>query len=375
MKFSATRGNLSDMNASIPLEQVKNILVIIFKYHGDVLLSSPLFSALKERFPEANIDVYLYKETLPMLMGHPAIRNFFTYDQQWKKLSSWQKMKKEAVNLKTIRDTGYDMTINLTKGDRGAIVSRVSKAPYRIGYEADKGMVGQSHCYTHLVRWTSTKRHTVERNLDTLRILGIHPSEESRDLVFALSPVDRFRVNHLLEGRENFILIHPASRMSYKHWPAEKFAELILRFLDQGETVVVSGGPGEEERGFIDSIFAELGEERKKVLDLVGLMTLKELGALIEASKLLVSVDSVPLHMASAVKAKTIVLFGPSCDQTWGPWRNPHAVVVAMSKSCRACDDEGCGNTWMSDCLNELPVSMVWHACQDLLRISEQELV
>lgn len=351
------------MDQVIQLDKVKNVLVIIFKYHGDVLLSSPVFTALKEALPDTNIDVYLYKETLPMLMGHPAIRTFFTYDQQWKNLPSWQRMKKEAANLKAIRQMGYDLTINLTKGDRGAIVSKVSKARYRIGYEPDGGMVGQANCYTHLLKWTPTKRHIVERNLDVVRAMGIHPPMEVRDLVFSISTPDRFKVRALLDERniEEFILIHPASRMSYKHWPAEKFALLMKRFLERGERVVISGGPSAEERQFVDEIHRYLGPN--KVDDLLGLISLKELGVLIESSKLLVSVDSVPLHIASALQAKTVVLFGPSCEQTWGPWNNPHATVVADSRSCRACDNKGCGNTWMSDCLNELSVDAVWQAC------------
>jgi heptosyltransferase-3 len=357
------------MGPTIPLNKVKNILVIIFKYHGDVILSSPVFSALKEALPEANIDVYLYKDTLPMLAGHPAIRAFFTYDQKWKSLSSWQRMKKEAANLNAVRSVGYDLTINMTKGDRGAIVSRVSKAPYRIGYEPDGGMVGQANCYSHLLKWTTTKRHMVERNLDTLRVIGVNPSLEVRDLVFSISLPDRFKVRALLDERniEEYVLIHPASRMAYKHWPAEKFARLIERFLERGERVIISGGAGGEERRFVDEIQTYLGDN--KVEDLLGLISLKELGVLIESSKLLVSVDSAPLHIASALKAKNVVLFGPSCDQTWGPWNNPNAQVVALNRTCRACEQKGCGDTWISDCLNNLSVDTVWEACVKYLPV------
>jgi heptosyltransferase-3 len=358
------------MRPKIPLAQVKNILVIIFKYHGDVLLTSPLLSALKEALPLANIDVYLYKNTLSLLQGHPSIRDFFAYDQEWKNLSPWQRVKEEAAQLKAIRARNYDLTINLTRGDRGAIASKIARAPYRVGYETDKGMAGQKHLYTHLLKWTETRRHTVERNLDTLRILGIHPSA-SRDLVLSFSFTERAKAQELLEEKRltpgEFILVHPVSRVSYKNWPSEKWAELIKHLLERGEKVVISGASQEAESLFVDTLLYDLGEERKKVVNLVGRTSLKELGVLIEASKLLLCLDSVPLHLASAVKAKTLTLFGPSCEKTWGPWQNPHATVLGMPLPCRGCDQEGCGNTWISDCMQELPVDLVLQAADELL--------
>ncbi|MBM3200862.1 MAG: putative lipopolysaccharide heptosyltransferase III [Chlamydiae bacterium] len=353
-----------------PLE-VKNILVVIFKYHGDVLLSSPVFSALKEAFPYANIDAYLYKNTLPILEGHPAIRDFFAYDQDWKELSSWQRIKQEAAQMKAILHRGYDLTINLTRGDRGAIASRVAKARYRVGFETDKGMAGQKHLYTHLVKWSDTKRHTVERNLDTLRILGIHPSWQARDLVMQFSFKEKAVANALLEqaGLEEggYVLIHPVSRACYKNWTEEKWAEIIKNLLERNEKVALSGGFSQQELLYIDRILHIVGDDQSKIANFAGKTSLKELGVLIDFAKLLVCLDSVPLHIASAVKAKTVALFGPSCEKTWGPWRNPHALIVGMPLACRGCDQEGCGNTQMSDCMNELSVELVYEAIEKQL--------
>lgn len=359
------------MHNPVPLEKVKNILVVIFKYHGDVLLTSPLYSALQEAAPHANIDVYLFKDTADMLLGHPAIREIFLYDRKWKDLSFWKKMKREAANLKSIRQRNYDLVINMTRGDRGAIVTRVTKAPYRVGYETDKGMVGQSHCYTHLVKWTRTPRHIVERNLDLLRVIGIHPPEEVKGLFFHVPVAERTQVREELERRgilgNKFALMHPASRVQYKNWPPVKFASLAQKFIKEGFRVVLSGGPGSEEREFVNEILHHLGTDRNLVDDLVGQFSLKGLGALIDQAEIVVTVDSVPGHLAAALQAKTVVLFGPSCQETWGPWKNDHAVIVSMPLSCIGCDDEGCGGSWMSHCLQELPINQVWHTCKRLI--------
>ena len=78
------------------------------------------------------------------------------------------------------------------------------------------------------------------------------------------------------------------------------------------------------------------------VLNCAGKLTLKELAALIQKSKALVCVDSVPLHIASALKTPVVVLFGPTSEKNWGPWRNPSARVLTQAFTCRPCYQDGC---------------------------------
>src|ERR1043165_4670343 len=104
----------------LDLTQVRRALVIKMRHHGDVLLSSPLFTDLKKAIPDAQVDAFLYKDTLPMLEGHPAISEFLLYDRHWKQLSPLKKLTKELNLLNAIRSRNYDLVINLTEGDRGA---------------------------------------------------------------------------------------------------------------------------------------------------------------------------------------------------------------------------------------------------------------
>jgi heptosyltransferase-3 len=95
------------------------------------------------------------------------------------------------------------------------------------------------------------------------------------------------------------------------------------------------------------------------VINLSGKLSLKELAALIDLSELLICVDSLPFHMASALKKRVVALFGPTSDVTWGPWRNPRAQIVAQPFSCRPCYQDGCGGSKVSDCLATLSVETV----------------
>jgi heptosyltransferase-3 len=341
---------------------MKKILVCIFKYHGDVLLTSPVYTALRAEYPEASIDVYLFKDTLPMLEGHPAISKFLLFDQKWRKFSKIRRLYQELKMWAKVRKERYEAVLNLTSGDRGALIALISGAKIRIGIQRGGGMKQKDRFFTKIVRNTLQPRHIVERNLDLVRALNINPKE--KDLVFHIPEEEKEKVLAILPYND-FILIHPASRCHYKHWPIEKFIKLIKELRERGEKIIISGGPGKEE-GELISLIMNSFKNDPHVTSLAGKVSLKGLGALIEKSKLLVSVDSVPPHIASALKKRVLVIFGPSDDIKWGPWNNPYARVVRMNVPCMRCDQEGCGGTWKSDCLDNLLVEVVLNAILEM---------
>ena len=276
------------------LKGVKKILVIKLRHLGDVLLTTPLFHTLRRAFPEAEIDAYLYREAFPMLEGHPDIHRLIGYDRSWKEGGLWTRLKKETALLWEIRKNQYDLVLNLTEGDRGVIAAMVSRAKTKVGFPP-KGK-WQKKQLTHLVKSPHSARHTVERNLDLLRRIGIFPKPEECDLIFSLSERDRLKVQTDI-GKSPFVLIHPTSRWRFKCWPVEKMRRLVETLVKQGERVVLTAGTDPVEKAMAEEICQGLD-----VLNLAGMVTLKELGACIEASKLLVCVDSLPLHLASAFK-------------------------------------------------------------------------
>lgn len=339
------------------LAGVKKILVIKLRQLGDVLLSGAVFRVLKGQLPEAKIDAYIYTEAFPMLEGHPGIDGLVGYDREWKKLGLWGRLKKEWELWWRIRRAGYDLVINLTEGDRGALAARAARARVRVGFEP-KGR-WQKGLYTHVVKHCPSLRHTVERNLDALRRIGIFPEMEERELFLGVSEEARKRVSEWVRGA--FVVIHPTSRWRFKCWPVERMRQLTEELIRRGKQIVFTSGPDAAERAMVEEIANGLD-----VINLSGQISLRELAALIEMSELLVCVDSVPFHMASALKKQVVAIFGPTSDVTWGPWRNPGARVVAQNFSCRPCYQDGCGGSKMSDCLATLPVGLVLKAIESL---------
>jgi heptosyltransferase-3 len=95
-------------------------------------------------------------------------------------------------------------------------------------------------------------------------------------------------------------------------------------------------------------------------------MDLLVLAAMIAHAKLLVTVDSAPMHLAAAMGTPAVALFGPSGEQEWRPWRVAHRVVSG-SQPCRPCGNDGCGGGKISECLTTIGVEEVYAAAQELL--------
>ncbi len=347
------------------LSSVERILVIKMRHHGDVLLTSPLFSLLHKAIPEAQIDAFIYEDTLPMLEGHPAISNFFLYDKRWKKRSLLYKLGREMALLRAIRQKKYDLVINLTEGDRGAITARISGSPIRVGFDPQhSGLWGKRKLYTHRVKNCPHPRHTVERQLDVLRRIGIFPDSEERDLYLHIPEETKRSVLDRLAREEihakEYTVIHPVSRWRFKTLSVQQMAQVIRVLHSKNEQIVLTAGPDKEEMAMVQEIISLVPEI--PVVNYAGKLSLKELAALIAFAKGLICVDSVPLHIASAVKTPVVVAFGPTSEINWGPWMHPRAVVVRSSHSCRPCYQDGCGGSKKSDCLLSLsPLAIANH--------------
>jgi heptosyltransferase-3 len=326
------------------LTKVKKVLVVKHRHLGDVLLTTPVFTALKRALPQAEIDAYVYAESLPMLEGHPAISQLIGYTRP-RGQPLFRRLYYEYKILRQIRSSNYDLVINLTEGDRGTLAAKISQAKVRVGFPP-KGS-WQKKVYTHLAKSCPSPRHTVERNLDALRRIGIFPTWEDRELFFHV-PTQAAAAMH---QEAPYILIHPTSRWLFKCWPVEKMRSLIEKLQ---HPVILTSGPDPEEKAMATAI-----AEGLPVLNLGGKISLKELGALVAQSKLVICVDSLPFHLANALKKPVVALFGPTSDVTWGPWRNPFAKIAAQNWSCRPCYLDGCGGSKQSDCLETLPVQLV----------------
>jgi heptosyltransferase-3 len=354
---------------SVPLADLRRALVIKLRHHGDVLLTSPVFSVLKAQAPQLEIDALVYADTAEMLTLHPAIAHVHTIDRAWKRRGPFGQAAAEWRLLRTLQARRYDLVVHLTEHPRGAWLARACGARWAVAPKVAGRGRWWTNAFTHVYPHPrGGRRHTVELNLDALRRIGVQPPAAARGLSLEPGAAARVRVDQLLAGHGleagAFIHVHPASRWTFKCWPAERMAQLIDRLAAQGHRVVLTGAPSDSERAMVEAILAVAGSAP---LNLCGQLSLKEMAALTARARLFIGVDSAPMHIAAAVGTPVVALFGPSGEIDWGPWQVPARVVASTRHPCRPCGLDGCGGGKLSDCLAQLEVERVFAAAQELL--------
>lgn len=352
---------------------VNRILVIKLRHIGDVLMTAPVFRALKETFGSARTTALVNAGSEDVLKGNPHVDELLVFDRSIKKLSTLSRLATEADFLRQLRKHEFDMTIDLTGGDRPALLSYVSGARYRIGWKSDKGFIGKKYLYTHRVE-PDTSRHTVLQNMYIVRGVGIDTEDLSVNFQI---PDDAKRHIRKMIGTDArpIVHVHPTSRWLFKCWKDSSMAEVIRWLLDRGMRVAVTASPEPHEMEKARSILSAVGQH-PGLFDLCGATTIKQLAAMSETAAFFLGVDSAPMHIAAAVGTPVIALFGPSGAFHWGPWDNVESrklrgnpapypkrngiqrfgihTVIQTERECAPCGKDGCKGSKKSDCLEEI---------------------
>ena len=353
---------------AVDLAGISRALVIKLRHHGDVLLTSPVFSVLKNHAPHLELDALVYQDTREMLTLHPAISNVHTIDREWRRGSTWTRLGHERLLLQRLRARRYDLLIHLTENYRGMALAQWLAPRFSVAqtYPGRRGRLWNAS-FSHVFGIPTKPRHRIELHLDALRRLGIYPTLDERRLVFVpgtdaeASVDDRLR-QHGLEQRR-FIHLHPTSRWMFKSWETDKYAALIRALQAAGELIVVTAAPSASELQFVRAILADVQDP---VVNLSGELSLKQLAALTARAKCFVGADSAPMHIAAAMGTPTVALFGPSGDLEWGPWM-VRSRIVTSNHPCRPCGLDGCGQGNVSECLTTIPVEQVLDAVRQVL--------
>jgi heptosyltransferase III len=363
----------SPLSDPVPLPQIHRVLVTKLRHHGDVLLTSPVFTTLARAMPTVEIDALVYRGTEPMLAGHPSIAQVHTIDRAWKKQGLVTQAREEWRLLRRLRARKFDLLIHLTEHARGLNLARLLRPRWSVTRARETHARLWRRHFTHFYpQPEAARRHTVEANLDALRRIGIYPEAADRRVVLVPDRDAHDRAMGLLArhglAARGFVHVHPGSRWLFKCWPADRTAALIDRIVEDGLDVVVTGAPEERERALVTAILAAIQPAtRVRTFDLTSQLTLTELAALTAQARAFVGVDSAPMHIAAAMGTPVVVLFGPSGEMQWGPWGVAARVVASDVHPCRPCGLDGCGGGKVSDCLTTLPLDRVHDALRSLL--------
>ena len=325
--------------------------VIQTAFLGDVVLTTPLLSLLAER--HGPVDVVTTSAAATLLETHPAVRSVIRYDKYGTD-RGWRGMKKLALELRARR---YASVYLPHRSVRSAVLAMLSGARERVGFAGSAAAL----TYSRRVSRPSTG-HEVER---LLTLAGSAPSAPRVSLGLAASDyatADAWLATHGVSPR--FIALAPGSIWGTKRWPY--YAELAAG-LDR--PCVVVGGAGD--RSLADAIVAAAPG---RTVSSAGELTLRASAALIQRAAVLVTNDSAPLHLATAVGTPIVALFGPTVPAFgFGP-RQPGDVTLGHDGlACRPCSKHGPETCPLGHhrCMRELAVETVAAALAAITSVEE----
>ena len=177
------RYNPAVARSTVDFSKISRVLVIHLRQFGDVLLTTPMFAALKKHAPHVEIDALIYDHTADMLTLHPAIAQVHRVMRRRKDLSIAVRLAAELRLLRRLRVRRYDVLINLGPHPSAVWLNWILRPRYHVAPQKGGSFARLwSMNFTHMLRFT-VNRHQAEMNLDALRLFGLFPGEEERRLV------------------------------------------------------------------------------------------------------------------------------------------------------------------------------------------------
>jgi heptosyltransferase II len=302
------------------------LLVAQTSFLGDVVLTTPLLTVLRERLRPLRLAVLVRPEAVPLLDGHPDVDTVITDDKR----GGERGLGGLARVAGRLRRERFDLVVSPHRSLRTAIVLAAARIPRRIGFAESRGAFLY---HERLPRDRSL--HDVQRNLALAGPFGGSTGEPR--LHVAVQPAAAARAASLLpEGSGPLVGIAPGSVWATKRWTADGFAGVLRGLREQGARLVVLGAASE--RPIADEVVRLAGGGATV---LAGRTDLATLVAVIDRLALLVANDSAPMHIACARDVPVVAVF---CATTpalgYGPWGERSAVVEA-DLDCRPCARHG----------------------------------
>ncbi|MEK6732934.1 MAG: lipopolysaccharide heptosyltransferase II [Candidatus Omnitrophota bacterium] len=335
---------------------MKRILIVNVNWLGDTLFATPLIRAVRETYPDSYIAILTHPRCYGMLEGNPHINEIIIYNE-----------KKEHKNLlrrfsiiSYLRAKNFDTAFILKKSFSRTILLLFSKIPQRIGYGSKRA----GFMLTKRVSSPHKPMHKVDYFLRLAEAAGISAKNKNYEIAISSKNMDDAE-NVLkdvgLEGRK-FIALNAGGNWNPKRWPVSNFAELGEEIINKFKTPVVLTG-ADKDISLAEDI---AGLMKHKPYILCGKTDLKTLGAIFKKAICAVSNDSGPMHLAAAVKAPLVAIFGPTSPELTGPYGDGIRKVLHKDIGCKIpCYDLKCKD---NRCIKAVTVEDVIEAINEIIK-------
>lgn len=288
-----------------------------------MVLTTPLLQALAGRY--GPVDVVTTPAAAPLLETHPAVRRTIAYDKR----GAERGLRGFLALARRLRAERYEAAYLPHRSLRTAALALAARIPRRVGFHD-----GWPVLYTEAQR-----RPADGHEIDRLLALAGAPSGAYTPSVYP-TPEDDAAVDRLLAGAGiagDFVVLAPGSIWGSKRWPYYK--DLAGRLADRAAVVAVGGA---EDAALGEDIVGAVRRTGGPALNACGQLTLRQSAALIGRARLLVTNDSAPLHLASAMGTAVVAVFGPTVPEFgFGPIGPADVTVGREGLVCRPCSRHG----------------------------------
>jgi predicted lipopolysaccharide heptosyltransferase III len=345
-------------------QTVERVLVVRLRSIGDTVLATPSLFALKRFLPHVRLDILLEDWVAPVLAGFPHVDNVVTLER--KSAAS------RARVARQLRANRYDVVYNLHGGTTATLLTRATGAKHRVGYSTYQyARLHNELAPSSSALWERDKTHSAEQQLALLGWTGVPVSDRpATKLAVTDEAAATVRVRLQAAGLrdQEFAVIHPAAAFATKSWAADKFARVAEHLMGQGLPVIAIITP--HEKPIIDEMNSHAATPVQAFMDL----SLPEITALLARARLFIGNDSGIAHIAAAVAAPSVVVFGSSNTAHWRPWATAAAEVVFEEMECQPCHGYFCEKFEEPECIKRVPIERVVAAAERVLKESATSL-
>lgn len=301
----------------IDKNKIKNILIIDLLKIGDLIVTTPVITALKENFPSSNIYFLVDKGYKQVLEDNPKLKEVLEFDGTLKN------------TIKEIKKRDIDTALILHPGSlKVSIILLLAKVKNRLGCAHPKGLLAPKGFFlTRKVRPALKVNHAIQDNLEVSRLMGVNPSKIKLEIFYDKSSGKKARqiLKDLnIKDRDLKIIIHPGANYKDHKWDPNRWHQVAKSLVtDLKAKVLITGSKDEI------NLAKEIKKDLKNVFILAGKTQIKETYAIADSANLILSVDTSMMHIAAALDKKIVALFlGVGYPTKWYPYTENRVVLI-----------------------------------------------
>ncbi|HVV73528.1 MAG TPA: lipopolysaccharide heptosyltransferase II [Verrucomicrobiae bacterium] len=336
------------------------ILILKPSSLGDVVQALPVLRLLKRHLPHSEIYWWIESKLAPLLQGDPDLADIILFERdRWAAPQNWGEL---ASSIRRVRHQHFDWVIDLQCLARSGAFAWLANGKLMVGL--DEPREGARGFYDLVARRASFHTHAVDWYLGVLPLLNIPIHQDFQWL--PVRPDVAARVHKRWPALSDFpwLVFQPGARWTNKRWPKETFAELVRRTADAYPEMRIAILGGAEDRPLGATIQKAAP---KYCLDLTGELSLVEMVEWIRSSRLMVTNDTGPMHVAAALGRPVVAVFGPTEPRRTGPY-GQIANVLQSDLPCVPCLKSRCHYSKPFACLRQLGPDIVFESMDRRLR-------